>query len=185
MGHLWIIGLLMLAAPGAGANEETFVVIQKIEGNRITVTPAATGTRGSGAGQGRGAGGSGAERGQRRGEQRAGRGGGAAAPVVLTIPADAKITTASRERRTFEFRVGAELAGGLRHDIFTQLTQPLQARIVTDGRRVVELNVLAASTDINQATTDLDTGRVVVAVQPKRPPMKQNTRRGARSGERR
>ena len=40
--------------------------------------------------------------------------------ITAIIPADAKITAAMRERRTFEFRVGIELAGGMRHPVFTE-----------------------------------------------------------------
>jgi hypothetical protein len=105
---------------------------------------------------------------------RRGRRGGSTSeqPVIVTVPADAKITTAMRERRTFEFRVGAELAGGLRHRIFQDMKQPLAARIVTEGNRITEINVVTSQIDINQSHTD-SSGRTVIAVRPKRPPAKK------------
>ncbi|MCR9118566.1 MAG: hypothetical protein NXI22_16645, partial [bacterium] len=86
--------------------EETFVTIQKVSGNQMAIVKS-SGGRG-GAMQGR------------RGR---GRGGDAAVqPIVVAVPASAKITTAMRERRTFEFKVGAEVAGGLRNRIFQNMT---------------------------------------------------------------
>ena len=87
------------------------------------------------------------------------------------MPKDAKITTASRERRTFEFRVGVELPGGLRNRIFTQMREPLSARLVSEGSRIKELNVLTEVSDINQSNVS-DSGQTVIAVRPKRPPSK-------------
>ena len=83
-----------------------------------------------------------------------------------------------RERRTFEFRVGAELAGGLRNRVFQNIRQPLSARIVTKGIRITEVNVITAQTDINQSNTD-STGRTVIAIRPKRPPMKRKSQKTA------
>ena len=101
------------------------------------------------------------------------RGGGAAEqPTIVTIPAAVKITSAMRERRTFEFRVGAELAGGLKHRVFQEMQAPLSARIVTDGNRITEINVIIPETDINQSGTTAS-GDAVIAVRPKRPPMKK------------
>lgn len=93
--------------------------------------------------------------------------------VIVTVPTSAKITSAMRERRTFEFRVGAELAGGLKNPLFRNLTEPLSARIVSHGNRITEVNVITAATDINQTNTDRDSGKTVIAVRPKRPPMKK------------
>ena len=101
------------------------------------------------------------------------RGGGAVEqPTIVTIPAAVKITSAMRERRTFEFRVGAELAGGLKHRVFQEMQAPLTARIVTDGNRITEINVIIPETDINQSGTTAS-GDAVIAVRPKRPPMKR------------
>lgn len=77
-----------------------------------------------------------------------------------------------RERRTFEFRAGAELAGGLKNRIFQKMTKPLSARIVTMGDRITEVNVITDETDINQSNTN-DSGKTVIAIRPKRPPMKR------------
>ncbi len=93
-------------------------------------------------------------------------------PAIVTVPATVKITSAMRERRTFEFRVGAELPGGLRNPIFQNMTEPLSARIVTDGDRITEINVVTSQTDINQSNTD-SSGQTVLAIRPKRPPMKK------------
>jgi len=140
--------------------EETFVTIQQARGNQIAVVAdsGGQGQRGGGAAM--------AGRGRR---------GGAAAnqATVLTVPADAKITTAMRERRTFKFRIGGELAGGLKHRIFTEMKQPLSARIVTDGSKITEINVITPEIDINQSNTDAS-GQTVIAVRPKRPPMKKD-----------
>ncbi len=149
--------------------EETFVTIYKVSGNRITFSQTPS------AGRGRGMRGNaaGAAPGQGRGR----RGGfgmsSAAQPAAITIaiPATTKITAAMRERRTFEFRVGVELAGGLRHPIFTRMQKPLSARIVTQSNRITELNVISDDTDINQLNTD-SSGQAVIAVRPKRPPSK-------------
>lgn len=151
-----IVALFVTAVSFA---EETFVSIQRVSGNRIAVVEESggRGRRGGGAGM--------AGRGR--------RGGGATRQaVIVTVPADTKITTAMRERRTFEFRIGGELAGGLRHRIFREMTQPLSARIVTEGRRIKEINVVAPQVDINQSHTD-SSGRTVIAVRPKRPPAKK------------
>jgi hypothetical protein len=76
-----------------------------------------------------------------------------------------------RERRTFEFRLGIELAGGMRHPVFTRMQNPLSARIVTQGNRITQLNVITDDTDVNQRNTSA-TGQTVIAVKPKRPPSK-------------
>lgn len=146
-----------LLLSGVSLAEETFVTIQQVRGSQIAVVKDAggAGRRGGGAAM-------------------AGRGAGASAnqTTVLTVPADAKITTAMRERRTSEFRVGGELAGGLKHRIFTEMKGPLSARIVTEGSKITEINVITPEIDINQSQTDAS-GQTVIAVRPKRPPMKK------------
>jgi hypothetical protein len=79
-----------------------------------------------------------------------------------------------RERRTFEFRVGAELAGGLKHRVFQEMKAPLSARIVSEGNQIMEINVIIPETDINQSTAT-SSGEVIIAVRPKRPPMKRSS----------
>lgn len=145
-----------------GVAEETFVTIQQVRGNQIAVVKDSGGGGGGAAMAGRGR-----------------RGGAAANPaVVLTVPADAKITSAMRERRTFEFRVGAELAGGLKHRVFQEIQVPRAARIVTEGDRITEINVIISETDINQSSTTAS-GEAVIAVRPKRPPTRRLSATGA------
>jgi hypothetical protein len=138
--------------------DEFFVTIHRVSGNQIAVVRADSGGQGGGE--------------MRRGRGRRGSAAQQAETVVMTLANDTKITTAMRERRTSEFRVGAEIAGGLKHSIFTEMQQPLQARIVSDGQRITELNVITTSTDINQSNTGAS-GQPVIAVRPKRPPMKR------------
>lgn len=153
-----ILCIALLLLPGVTWAEETFVTIQQVRGNQIAVVKDAGGGPGR-----RGA-----------GVAKAGRGAGAAAnqTTVLTVPADAKVTTAMRERRTFEFRVGGELAGGLKHGIFREMKGPLPARIVMEGNRITEINVITPQIDINQSQTDAS-GQTVIAVRPKHPPIKK------------
>lgn len=153
-----ILTILLLLAGSVAQAEETFVTIQKVSGNQMAIVKS---------GGGRGAAAQG-----RRGRGR--RGGGAAnvEPLVITVPADVKFTTAMRERRTFEFKVGSEIAGGLRHRIFQNMTTPLQARIVSEGGKITQINVLSSETDINQSNTTAS-GQTIIAVRPKRPPQKK------------
>jgi hypothetical protein len=185
---------MMFAIPAVARSEERFITIQKVEGNRITFveSPAGGGMRGGGGMQGggrrqiQGDAQNGAAPGAQGGRGMRGRGfgqgggmgrgrrrGGANTAQTRTaiIPADAKITAAMRERRTFEFRVGIELAGGMRHPVFSQMQKPLSARFVTQGNRITELNVITDDTDVNQRNTS-SSGQTVIAVKPKRPPSK-------------
>jgi hypothetical protein len=167
---------LVMLLPGAGVAQETletFVTIQQVRGNQIAVVPDA-------GGGGRGMRG-GADGATAQGQQGIGRGrrGGAASvqPTIVSVPEDVKITSAMRERRTFEFRVGAELAGGLQHPVLLEMQSPLPARIVTEGNRITEINVIMPETDINQSGTTAS-GEAVIAVRPKRPPMKRASSAG-------
>lgn len=148
---------------------ETFVNIQQVSGNRIAVVVQAGGAGGRGR---EGGGRAGAAQSTGRGRGRFARGGASTQPTVLVVPATAKITSAMRERRTFEFRIGAELAGGLRHRIFRTMKEPLSARIVHEGSVIKEVNVITDTTDINQSNTTAG-GQTVIAVRPKRPPLKR------------
>jgi hypothetical protein len=67
--------------------------------------------------------------------------------------------------------VGIELAGGMRHPVFTQMQKPLTARIVIQGNRITELNVMTEDTDVNQRNTS-SSGQTIIAIKPKRPPSK-------------
>ena len=191
--HRFAIALtMMLAIPVVARSEERFITIQKVLGNRIAFVESSGGRgmqRGGGgqaqdaaqnggtpsAGRGRRmrGGGMAQGRGMRGGR---GRGGGnLSQTLTAVIPADAKITAAMRERRTFEFRVGIELAGGMRHPVFTRMQKPLSARIVTQGNRITELNVITEDTDVNQRNTS-SSGQTVIAVKPKRPPRKSTSK---------
>jgi hypothetical protein len=159
--RFWTSAVLLLAFPGLLYADETFVKIHRVSGNQIAIVPDLANGEG------------GTMRGGR------GRGGGAAAtqPTILTLSPDTKITSAMRERRTFEFRVGAELAGGLKHRVFQEMKAPLSARIVSDGNRITEINVIISETDINQSTTTAS-GEAIIAVRPKRPPTKRASTAG-------
>jgi len=136
-------------------SEEVFVTIQRVVGNQIAVVNSPVGRRPGMAGRGP-------------------RGAAAAAqPTILVVPPDAKITSAMRERRTNEFRVGVELPGGLRHKVFQDIQGGLQTRLVGEGLKISEINVITDQTDINQSGTSETGGRTVIAVRPKRPPMKR------------
>jgi hypothetical protein len=158
----------ILVCSGIARADEKFVTIQGVSGNQIAVVPDAGGAGRGGAAMAPGQQGLGQGR----------RGGGTAEqPTIVTIPAAVKITSAMRERRTFEFRVGAELAGGLKHRVFQEMQAPLTARIVTDGNRITEINVIIPETDINQSGTTAS-GEAVIAIRPKRPPMKRRATAG-------
>ncbi|MDA0588483.1 MAG: hypothetical protein O2820_11165 [Planctomycetota bacterium] len=166
------VGLILLfACPVLAQSEETFVTIQKVEGNRMAVVKDAGGGRGMRSGaQSADVTSQPAGRGRFAGRRPGGM--TTAQSAIITVPATAKITSGMRERRTSEFRAGAELAGGLKNRIFQNIQQPLSARIVTEGDRILEINVITAETDINQSNTD-SAGQAVIAIRPKRPPMKR------------
>ncbi len=165
------IVILFLALPHIVQADETFVTIQKISGNRLLVVKDdASGGGSRGRGTQNGEAGAMANR-PPRGRGR--RGGGAISSSALTVivPENAKITSAMRERRTFEFRVLGEIPGGLRSSVFQRMSEPLKARIVTKDSRITEINVISGDTDINHSSTT-SSGQTVMAVKPKRPPMK-------------
>jgi len=165
--RFWRTAAFLLGLPTLLHADETFVKIQRVSGNQIAVVSDAGGS-GRGMRGGRDA--------TAPGQRRSGRGrrGGAAnvQPTIVTVPAGTKVTSAMRERRTFEFRIGAELAGGLKHRVFQRMQAPLSARIVTEKNRITEINVIIPETDINQSSTT-STGAAVIAVRPKRPPTRR------------
>lgn len=167
----FVIAMMLLAIPKITSAEETFVTIQKVSGNQILVVKDDVG-----GGGGRGKGAMGAAKGKGNGPARGpGQRDGAAASnnaLTLTVPATAKITSAMRERRTFEFRVLGEIPGGLRSEVFQRMNEPLKARIVTEDNRIMEINVISGNTDINQSSVT-SSGQPVIAVKPKRPPVKK------------
>jgi hypothetical protein len=89
--------------------------------------------------------------------------------VSINIPADAKVTTATRERRTARLLPGAELAGGLSHPIFAVMERSLEARIVQRAGKVVEVNVIVSAADVNSDGADASGAERPLAVRPKRP----------------
>jgi len=158
--------LALLALPTLLHADETFVKIQQVNGNRIAVVPDAANSEG----RAMSGGGGGGRRGRRGGAEQT-------QPTILIVSPDTKITSAMRERRTFEFRVGGELAGGLKHRVFQEMKAPLSARIVSDGNQITEINVIISETDINQSAST-SSGEAIIAVRPKRPPMKRSSARG-------
>ena len=170
------LSLVVLAFTAVVKADEHFVTIQGVTGNRIQVVQNSGPVRGMGQGMGRGRRGGGIEGQPAQGIGRGrGRFGGRAlpqTPKTVVVPALAKITIAMRERRTFEFRVMGEIAGGLRNPIFTDMKQPMEARIVATNGIISEINVITGDTDINQTSTT-SSGESVLAVKPKRPPMKR------------
>ena len=159
--RFWSWAVFLLSLPTLLHADETFVNIQRVSGNQVAVVPDAA-NDGGGAMRGGG---------RRRG------GSATTQPTILTVSTATRITSAMRERRTFEFRVGAELAGGLKHRVFQEMKAPLSARIVSDGNQLTEINVIISETDINQSTTT-SSGEAIVAVRPKRPPMKRSSAAG-------
>jgi hypothetical protein len=157
----WTSAVFLLALPTLLHADETFVKIQRVSGNQIAVAPDAANDGGVA---------------MRGGGRRRGRA-ATTQPTILTVTPATKITSAMRERRTFEFRVGAELAGGLKNRAFQEMKAPLSARIVSDGNQVTEINVIISDTDINQSTTAAS-GEAIIAVRPKRPPMKRASAAG-------
>ncbi|MGB7328542.1 MAG: hypothetical protein WBD31_26935 [Rubripirellula sp.] len=171
----YAIAILLITLPDIASAEETFVTIQKVSGNRMLVVKDDAGG-GGGRGRGMRGGAGGMANGQPLGRGRRGGIQRSAATntnvLTVTVPTTAKITSAMRERRTFEFRVLGEIPGGLRSSIFQRMDEPLKARIVTKDDRITEVNVISGDTDINQSATS-SSGQTVLAVKPKRPPMKK------------
>ena len=123
--------------------DEYVTTLQKLDTRSVTFTrPAADAEEG-----GR----------PRRGPR--GRGGTA---VTLPVAADVRVTTAHSTRRTGDFHVGPPVGGGLRNSQVRKLQPGTRARVVTDGKRVIELNIVL----------DTEDGTTVVAVPPKPAPKK-------------
>lgn len=177
--RFWTSAAFLLTLPTLLHADETFVKIHRVSGNQIAVVPDAASGNGGAMRGGMGSRGGSATGPGQQSFGRGRRGGAAAAqPTILTVSPSTKITSAMRERRTFEFRVGAELAGGLKHRVFQEMKAPLSARIVSDGNQITEINVIISETDINQSTTT-SSGKAIIAVRPKRPPMKRSSTAGA------
>lgn len=171
MIRTYAITVVLLTLPNMVCAEETFVTIQKVSGNRMLVVKDEVGNAG-GRGRGMRGGVGGRANGQVRGRGRRGGASTSRLALTVTVPTTAKITSAMRERRTFDFRVLGEIPGGLQSSTFQRMDGPLQARIVTSGNRITEVNVISGETDINQSATS-SSGQSILAVKPKRPPMKR------------
>ena len=129
MTRLLLIGGLLLTLVDRSWAGEEYVSIMRVSGHRITMIPdSASGGRGM---RRRGVPSSSNAVTGRRGRGRGTGGTAGAQPspqsITLSVPQGTKITSALREQRTFEFRVGAELAGGLNHEVFRDLQRPLSA----------------------------------------------------------
>ncbi len=124
------------------AADESIVTIQKIENGTVTFVKRNTEAGAMGKGKGGAKGGAGA--------------------VTLPVASDVQVTTATHTRRTGAFHVGTPVGGGLRNSAIRKLEPGAMARIVTDGKQVIELNIVFDDED----------GTTVVAVPPKPTPKK-------------
>lgn len=140
--------------------QEKYVRITAVSGNQITVSETA-----GGGGGGRNTQGSSSGRGRRgRGRMQGGSAQTNQKTATLTIGADVRITMALQERRTNEFKVGADINGRLRNELFRRIPAGgLSARLVAQGNRLVAVNVIQAN----------DTSLEDIAVKPKRPPRRK------------
>jgi hypothetical protein len=128
----------------AASAEEFIVTVQKIEKGTITFVKHNTEAGAM-------------ERGKRTGGAK--RGAGA---VTLPVASDVQVTTATYTRRTGAFHVGTPVGGGLKNSAVRKLEPGAMARVVTDGKQVIELNIVFDDED----------GTTVVAVPPKPAPKK-------------
>lgn len=135
---------LVVVLASSGSADESIVTIQKIENGTITFVKRDTevGAKGKGKGKGGAKGGAGA--------------------VTLPVAGDVQVTTAHHTRRTGAFHVGTPVGGGLKNSALRKLEPGAMARVVTDGKQVIELNIVFDDED----------GNTVVAVPPKPAPKK-------------
>ena len=135
---------LLAVMVSSSAADESIVTIQKIENGTITFVKRNTeaGVKGKGKGKGGAKGGAGA--------------------VTLPVASDVQVTTATHTRRTGAFHVGTPVGGGLKNSAVRTLQPGAMARVVTDGKQVIELNIVFDDED----------GTTVVAVPPKAAPKK-------------
>jgi hypothetical protein len=135
---------LVAVLASAGAADESIGTIQKIENGKITFVKRGSeaGAKGKAKGKGGAKGGTGA--------------------ITLPVALDVQVTTAHSTRRTGAFHVGTPVGGGLKNSAVRKLEPGAMARIVTDGKQVIELNIVFDDED----------GTTVVAVPPKPAPKK-------------
>lgn len=143
MRKLFTLALATVPAAALPCLADEFVVtVQKLDARGITfVKPAADAEEGGAPRRGR-------------------RGGGTT--VTLPVAADVQVTTAHSTRRTGDFHVGTPVGGGLKNSRVQKLEPGTLARVVTDGKQVIELNIVL----------DTEDGTTVVAVPPKPAPKK-------------
>lgn len=126
----------------SSAAEESIVTIQKIENGNIMFVKRNIEAGAMGKGKG------GAKSG--------------AGTVTLPLASDVQVTTATRTRRTGAFHVGTPVGGGVKNSAVRKLEPGAMARAVTDGKQVIELNIVFDDED----------GNTVVAVPPRAAPKK-------------
>jgi hypothetical protein len=125
---------LVVVLASSGSADESIVTIQKIENGTITFVKRST------------------EDGAK----------GGAGAVTLPVASDVQVTTAHHTRRTGAFHVGTPVGGGLKNSAVRKLEPGAMARVVTDGKQVIELNIVFDDED----------GNTAVAVPPKPAPKK-------------
>ena len=125
------------------AADEFVVTVQKLDARSITFTKPSADAEGGGT-------------------PRRGRRGGGGTTVTLPVATDVQVTTAHSTRRTGDFHVGTPVGGGLKNSQVRKLEPGTLARVVTDGKQVIELNIVL----------DTEDGTTVVAVPPKPAPKK-------------
>ena len=125
---------MLTASAGWAAADEFYATVQKIENGKVTFAKKEVGK---------------------------GTKGGKKGGTMTTVPtaSDIYVTTATYVRRTADFRIGIPLGGGLKNSAIKTLQPGSLARIVTDGDRIVEMNVVIDDSD----------GTTIVAIPPKRP----------------
>lgn len=131
---------LVAVLASSGSADESIVTVQKIENGTITFVKRNTDAGAKGKGKGK----------------------GGAGAVTLPVALDVQVTTAHHTRRTGAFHVGTPVGGGLKNSALRKLEPGAMARVVTDGKQVIELNIVFDDED----------GTTVVAVPPKPAPKK-------------
>lgn len=163
----WLGASLLAIGTGKTVAAEMMVTVQRIAGNAVYFVKNDSGTDGSSsggmrAGNGR-KGGSGSGGGKGRGRGKGRFGGSSSNATGLYLAPNVRVTHASYSRRTQEFSVGQDIAGGVRNSLIRQVPAGTMARLVSSGTRVIELNIV----------TDDMTIANQIAVKPKRPPIKR------------
>lgn len=139
-GICFLLGLPALVATSSPA-DEFLATIRKVENGTVTFVarnPAGKKAKGKGARK------------------------GVAGALTLPVVSDVRVTTAVHTRRTGEFHVGTPVGGGLANGKVRNLPSGTLARLVTDGKQVIEMNIVFDDGD----------GTTIVAVPPRPAPKK-------------